>query len=181
MLSLHVLLQVCLLFVSVPSILCVHHLFPTWEIEPIFQTTIESGPWIWGWQNCNSRAQKLEPHLLIKVHSARAPKSLQTTVQYLEWQLKLMLQYSKISLSIQNIQTLLKPSTKEWSNSPRTHTSSAARVSMSEAWRPRAAGCWLIKAFCFFFFASRSVCGLQEQRLTTNGVTRTPKLMEAYH
>ena len=31
------------------------------------------GPWIWGWQNCTSRAQKLEPHLLVKVHSASAP------------------------------------------------------------------------------------------------------------
>ena len=31
------------------------------------------GPWIWGWQNCNSRAQMLEPHLLVKVHSASAP------------------------------------------------------------------------------------------------------------
>ena len=31
------------------------------------------GPWIWGWQNCNSRAQILEPHLLVKVHSASAP------------------------------------------------------------------------------------------------------------
>ena len=30
-------------------------------------------PWIWGWQNCTSRAQKLEPHLLVKVHSASAP------------------------------------------------------------------------------------------------------------
>ena len=32
-----------------------------------------AGPWIWGWQNCTSRAQKLEPHLLVKVHSASAP------------------------------------------------------------------------------------------------------------
>ena len=31
------------------------------------------GPWILGWQNCNSRAQILEPHLLVKVHSASAP------------------------------------------------------------------------------------------------------------
>ena len=31
------------------------------------------GAWIWGWQNCTSRAQKLEPHLLVKVHSASAP------------------------------------------------------------------------------------------------------------
>ena len=31
------------------------------------------GPWIWGWQNCTSRAQKLEPNLLVKVHSASAP------------------------------------------------------------------------------------------------------------
>ena len=31
------------------------------------------GPWIWGWQNCTSRSQKLEPHLLVKVHSASAP------------------------------------------------------------------------------------------------------------
>ena len=30
-------------------------------------------PWLWGWQNCNFRAQKLEPHLLVKVHSASAP------------------------------------------------------------------------------------------------------------
>ena len=32
-----------------------------------------AGPWIWGWQNCTSRSQKLEPHLLVKVHSASAP------------------------------------------------------------------------------------------------------------
>ena len=31
------------------------------------------GPWIWGWQNCTSRAQKLEPHLLVKVDTASAP------------------------------------------------------------------------------------------------------------
>ena len=35
--------------------------------------TYYGGPWIWGWQNCTSRAQKLEPHLLVKVHSASAP------------------------------------------------------------------------------------------------------------
>ena len=36
-----------------------------WRCEP-------NPPWIWGWQNYNSKAQKLEPHLLVKVHSASA-------------------------------------------------------------------------------------------------------------
>ena len=39
----------------------------------IYHWTYCGGPWIWGWQNCTSRAQKLEPHLLVKVHNASAP------------------------------------------------------------------------------------------------------------
>ena len=51
---------------------------PMQQWRPPARTTIVShtyvrGPWIWGWQNCTSRAQKLEPHLLVKVDTASAP------------------------------------------------------------------------------------------------------------
>ena len=50
--------------ISTPS-----YRFSDWKMDTFYC----GGPWIWGWQNCTSRAQKLEPHLLVKVHSASAP------------------------------------------------------------------------------------------------------------
>ena len=68
---------ICLLLPFYESFLliqsCLVTDFPTFHLPVLHLRLYCGGPWIWGWQNCTSRAQKLEPHLLVKVHSASAP------------------------------------------------------------------------------------------------------------